>query len=175
MHDNAIASLLLAENPSAAVLVGSQAFRLKSALQGAQQLPDDKQVVSSPPVMCIDSLADLAEHVRQARASGENPFDEMVMCLFLPTGVGSVHNWLGTACRAAPKLVLVEHAKSQTSDNLLEDEQFFAHGFRKIDSLDRSHAPQSHWYGYSLRDYKQAPDWLNARFWAHPERFGILD
>ncbi|WP_259740705.1 DUF6231 family protein, partial [Pseudomonas poae] len=23
-----------------------------------------------------------------------------------------------------------------------------------------------------LLDYKQVPDWLNARFWANPENFG---
>lgn len=25
---------------------------------------------------------------------------------------------------------------------------------------------------YDLQDYKPVPDWLNARFWAHPELFG---
>ncbi|WP_188981762.1 DUF6231 family protein [Pseudomonas matsuisoli] len=27
-------------------------------------------------------------------------------------------------------------------------------------------------YGYDLLEYKQAPDWLNAKFWANPENFG---
>jgi len=27
-------------------------------------------------------------------------------------------------------------------------------------------------FTYDLRDYKQVPDWLNARFWANPENFG---
>ncbi len=27
------------------------------------------------------------------------------------------------------------------------------------------------WYKYSIIDYKQAPDWLNANDWAHPERW----
>ncbi|WP_095101240.1 DUF6231 family protein [Pseudomonas sp. Irchel 3A5] len=27
-------------------------------------------------------------------------------------------------------------------------------------------------YTYDLREYKQVPDWLNARFWANPENFG---
>jgi len=27
-------------------------------------------------------------------------------------------------------------------------------------------------YQFSLRDYKLTPDWLNARFWARPERWG---
>ncbi|WP_263138895.1 DUF6231 family protein [Pseudomonas sp. RIT-PI-AD] len=29
-----------------------------------------------------------------------------------------------------------------------------------------------HLFTYDLRDYKQTPDWLNARFWANPENFG---
>lgn len=27
-------------------------------------------------------------------------------------------------------------------------------------------------FTYDLRDYKQVPDWLNARFWANPQNFG---
>ena len=27
-------------------------------------------------------------------------------------------------------------------------------------------------FSYDLRDYKQVPDWLNAKFWANPENFG---
>ena len=27
-------------------------------------------------------------------------------------------------------------------------------------------------FTYDLRDYKQVPDWLNAKFWANPENFG---
>jgi len=27
-------------------------------------------------------------------------------------------------------------------------------------------------FTYDLREYKQAPDWLNAKFWANPENFG---
>ncbi|VTL97058.1 Uncharacterised protein [Pseudomonas aeruginosa] len=27
-------------------------------------------------------------------------------------------------------------------------------------------------FTYDLHEYKQVPDWLNARFWANPENFG---
>lgn len=27
-------------------------------------------------------------------------------------------------------------------------------------------------FTYDLRDYKQVPDWLNAKFWANPENYG---
>lgn len=26
-------------------------------------------------------------------------------------------------------------------------------------------------YRYDIRDYKQVPDWLNSKYWAHPERW----
>lgn len=32
--------------------------------------------------------------------------------------------------------------------------------------------PAAACYQFSLRDYKPVPDWLNARFWANPERWG---
>ncbi|MCY1517439.1 hypothetical protein D9M68_521200 [compost metagenome] len=27
-------------------------------------------------------------------------------------------------------------------------------------------------FTYDLHEYKQVPDWLNAKFWANPENFG---
>ena len=29
-----------------------------------------------------------------------------------------------------------------------------------------------HLFTYDLHDYKQVPDWLNAKFWANPQHFG---
>jgi hypothetical protein len=29
-----------------------------------------------------------------------------------------------------------------------------------------------HLFTYDLHDYKQVPDWLNAKFWANPQNFG---
>ena len=29
-----------------------------------------------------------------------------------------------------------------------------------------------HLFTYDLLDYKQVPDWLNAKFWANPQNFG---
>lgn len=28
-------------------------------------------------------------------------------------------------------------------------------------------------FAYAIDDYKKTPDWLNSRFWAHPERFKL--
>lgn len=31
------------------------------------------------------------------------------------------------------------------------------------------------WFEYRMTTYKPAPDWLNARFWANPERYAISE
>ena len=50
----------------------------------------------------------------------------------------------------------------------------YADGRRKHTVLN---AEETGWFvwnmcTYDLREYKQVPDWLNAKFWANPERFG---
>lgn len=64
-----------------------------------------------------------------------------------------------------------------------------AHGFRRLtldpsatargrvtdafaDHTARASAPSVTLFRVALHDYKTVPDWLNARFWAHPERWG---
>lgn len=95
---------------------------------------------------------------------------------------------LGRLCRSFPGGVVVELAAGLA---ILQDERFFAHGFRKISHLSRepnvsasqggfSDHLQNHllngderFFEYRLQDYKAVPDWLNARYWAHPERFHL--
>lgn len=63
----------------------------------------------------------------------------------------------------APRLLLVEHA-----DAALNAEAFRALGF----TLSTHDAAENlNVYDYDLDTYKTVPDWLNARFWAHPERW----
>ncbi len=79
---------------------------------------------------------------------------------------------LGKAIRAYPYRVVVHCARDQTSsDNL--DMLFFSLGFKKLTMLDAAVAQPDEglWYEYRLSQYKAPPDWLNARFWANPERF----
>lgn len=45
---------------------------------------------------------------------------------------------------------------------------FLALGY---ESLCADDAEQIKLYQFDLATYKQVPDWLNARFWAHPERW----
>jgi len=48
--------------------------------------------------------------------------------------------------------------------------EYFALGFRH-QALPEAADSHLSLYAYSLRDYKTQPDWLNAQFWAHPERW----
>lgn len=48
---------------------------------------------------------------------------------------------------------------------------FFALGLQASERFQRGEQTLS-LFTYDLLDYKQVPDWLNARFWANPENFG---
>lgn len=64
---------------------------------------------------------------------------------------------------AAPRLLL---AASRACP--LDDDAFRALGF-SLSLTDP--AARVRVYEYDLATYKTVPDWLNARFWAHPERW----
>jgi hypothetical protein len=64
---------------------------------------------------------------------------------------------------AAPRLLLVAHAGCA-----LDDGRFLALGFTLAHD-DRAAGVRL--YHFDLDTYKSVPDWLNARFWAHPERW----
>ncbi|MFS0828237.1 DUF6231 family protein [Pseudomonas phoenicis] len=52
-----------------------------------------------------------------------------------------------------------------------QDTDFFALALSASERFRRDQQ-QLCLFTYDLRDYKQVPDWLNARFWANPENFG---
>lgn len=88
---------------------------------------------------------------------------------------GDTHNLdpqLGLAIRLFPEQLLVH-----CSAPAIGDERFFAFGFRRLNrSVSQSMSlADSRWYEYQMSRYKDVPDWLNARFWANPDRFGAWD
>ena len=108
---------------------------------------------------------------------------------------------LGNACRRYPDYLLVEHLVDPPADPpadpgveppgdvtgvapddvatdagpVLSAARFFAFGFRRIVRSEPAIGPGERctWYEFRLSHYKSAPDWLNARFWANPERFAL--
>ena len=54
---------------------------------------------------------------------------------------------------------------------VIEPSEFGAAGFVSL-GFDKADSPDGlSIYSFSIDTYKPAPDWLNSRFWAHPERF----
>jgi hypothetical protein len=68
-----------------------------------------------------------------------------------------------TRLYSAPRILL-----AVPMNCVLDEEMFRALGFM-LSTPDRRH--DRHIYYYDLDTYKTVPDWLNARHWAHPERW----
>jgi hypothetical protein len=52
-----------------------------------------------------------------------------------------------------------------------QETDFFALALQASERFERD-GQTLHLFTYDLLDYKQVPDWLNAKFWANPENFG---
>ena len=52
-----------------------------------------------------------------------------------------------------------------------QETDFFALAMQSSEHFQRE-GQVLHLFTYDLLDYKQVPDWLNAKFWANPENFG---
>ncbi len=66
--------------------------------------------------------------------------------------------------------VLVISRDGGPTDEVFSDTDFRAYGFRRLQT--QTSAGQC-WrvHEFSIGSYKVTPDWLNAKYWAHPERF----
>ncbi|MEE9322298.1 MAG: DUF6231 family protein [Granulosicoccus sp.] len=104
------------------------------------------------------------------------PFTERqadMALLNMPASCSSIDTTLGLACRLFPGRLLVHAGEN---DLQLPAQRYFALGFRRLslNDIDKGNAGFSDTlYEYRLSNYKQPPEWLNARFWANPERFSI--
>ncbi len=126
----------------------------------------------------FNTLAEAERHVSQ-HATIQLSQDAGPSTLVLQLNACEPHleQRLGRAIRAFPHRVLVHcthSADKATDDTFINDDVFFAFGFRKLQLATDKVAgePEStRWFEFRLSQYKAAPDWLNARFWANPERF----
>jgi len=125
-------------------------------------------------------LADVTDYLqsRGLAVTRHSTLDECAQASTLPTAsaaalltidaetvaTGGVDQRLGAACRLFPARLLLRVSAGAA----LAPADLYAFGFRCLarvgdDSL----------HEYRLSDYKTPPDWLNARFWANPERFAL--
>ncbi len=63
----------------------------------------------------------------------------------------------------SPRIIVIADTRCP-----LDRMDFLAIGY---DTLGTDKAGQTKLYQFDLTTYKQVPDWLNARYWAHPERW----
>ncbi|MFK7890129.1 MAG: DUF6231 family protein [Granulosicoccus sp.] len=167
----------LSEVPATALVVISRSFH--------ENIPRK----SSEGYLCAQTIDDLlADSGRQTLAALSGPAattDEdsercqpeseagrlpVTAVLELDRNVQAVDLLLGKAIRLFPFRLLVCCQHSEPADV-----SFFALGFRRLSTTacQSGNNGVRRWYEFRISDYKQAPDWLNARFWANPERFSI--
>ena len=149
----ALAALLDRYVPQRLLVVGASSFPALAAYQAAHP---EALVAQAPP-------GALPEHLAAQR------FDLALIidCLeHLPkrTGLellGGIRN-----LNASRLAVLADLAACDWKET-----DFFALALQNSESFQRDDQILT-LFTYDLREYKDVPDWLNARFWANPENFG---
>lgn len=149
----ALAALLNRYSPERLLLVGASELPALSAFQSAHPT-------------CQVSLAAAAP--LSAELAGQR-FDLalLVDCLeHLPKREG-LHLLGGIRNLNASRVgVLVDMQASEWQET-----DFFSLAMQASEQFQREEQTL-HLFTYDLLDYKQVPDWLNAKFWANPENFG---
>lgn len=72
-------------------------------------------------------------------------------------------NFLGRLIRLCPVVLVIAEENHPLGLN-----DFLSLGMQRWHGPDESGAAI---YGFDLHTYKSIPDWLNAKYWAHPERW----
>ncbi|NWB91982.1 DUF6231 family protein [Pseudomonas agarici] len=149
----ALAALLDRYAPQNLLLVGAGSFPALEAFQAAH--PQTQVAVAEPGALPAELavrrfdlalVIDCLEHLPK-RAGREL--------------LGGIRNL--NASRIA---VLVDMPASGWQDS-----DFFALALQSSERFQRDQQVLT-LFTYDLREYKQVPDWLNAKFWANPENFG---
>lgn len=149
----ALAALLDRYAPQRLLLVGASEFPALEAFQAAH--PDTQVAIAAPGPLSAELAGqrfDLALAV------------DCLEHLSKPEGLrllGGIRNL--NASRIA---VLTDPAASGWSDT-----DFYSLALQATERFRRDEQVLK-LYTYDLREYKQVPDWLNAKFWANPENFG---
>lgn len=116
------------------------------------------------------ATTDITESVADGSRAAGSADRSFTAVLQLESAGPAVDSLLGRAVRMFPYRLLV-----CCPDQAVADNHFFAFGFRRLDALctPLTDCEEPRWYEYRMSDYKSPPDWLNARFWANPDRFDL--
>ena len=144
-----LSTCLLSDRLGSIVLIGGQQI-------DAQWLDAEQ----TPPLLQFATLAD---------CSDIDIAGPVVAILQLADQTQNLDEALGRAVRLFPEQLLV-----CLEDATPSDQTFFAFGFRRLNAVNSvAMSASARWFEYRLSAYKSSPDWLNARFWANPERYDV--
>lgn len=142
-----LSTYLLNDCPGCVVLIGSQNIDI--------QWPDAALV---PLLLRFARLTDYSNTDKVA---------PVVAILQLDAQTLQLNEALGCAVRLFPNQLIV-----CLEDFALSEQVLFAFGFRRLNVVNGANSSgKTRWFEYRLSTYKSSPDWLNARFWANPDRF----
>ncbi len=155
--DKQLVEYLLSTKPACLTIIGQPAQAEHWASSGAEE---------APRVLQFNTLTDC--HAALDAASNEPSTGASVALLRLDDddrlqGDGALATEMGKAVRRFPERLVVSIDSPEPADTA-----FFAFGFRKLQLAEQG---SIRLFEYRLSEYKQPPDWLNARYWANPDRF----
>jgi hypothetical protein len=149
----ALAALLDRHAPQRVLLVGTDTFPALQAFQAAHPTASVAQAAPGPlPAELAGQRFDLALVVGGLEHMPKRSGLELL---------GGIRNL--NASRIA---VLVDLPASGWSDT-----DFYSLALQASERFKRDEQVLT-LFTYDLREYKQVPDWLNAKFWANPQNFG---
>ncbi len=67
--------------------------------------------------------------------------------------------------------VVIESGKESGGETTWSDAELSGFGLTLLSRLDQE-GNRARLYGFDIASYKQTPDWLSPRHWAHPELWG---
>jgi hypothetical protein len=149
----ALAALLDLQAPKRLLLIGAQAFPALQAFQDAH--PDTEVALAAPGPLPPELAAQRFDLALVVDCLEHIPKREGLELL------GGIRNL--NASRIAV-LADMNACGWQTTD-------FYSLALQLRERFTREDQVLT-LFTYDLREYKQVPDWLNAKFWANPENFG---
>jgi hypothetical protein len=123
----------------------------------------------------LDSVEQAATCLDKLQSSGSSDSDDMfTLVLGIEPSEKRAASLLGHAIRSFPSRVVV-YCTAPVKSPQAVSELFYSLGFRRLlapgELLEQPDGKW--WFEYQLSQYKSAPEWLNAQYWANPERFAL--
>lgn len=149
-----LSRLLQTDNNGPVALLGIDDQSVAAALQ--QALPDQ-------PLDCVAADSDWFEALSELAR-----YTIVYVCAGSLCAVAFEQRLAALRDRCQGRLVVEENNAAP----VLSESHYFALGFRRQEQPGEANQAVD-LFAYSLRDYKTPPDWLNAKYWAHPERWNL--